>query len=337
MIRTPDQKNDILTVHVAFTGKLESMTRQEAIRKVIDLGGRASEDVREDTGYLVTGVQDESKLAGKKESSKVRKARTMLAAGLPIRIIDEQEFLRLLQDASQALAAAVTTDPVHSMAAATSAGQGQSAADSAQSTAAVVSGLPGSATAMSTAVSSAAPPPAETRLDFERIKIQRSGNVLTLLKPDDDRQMIVAQVPLLDDSDIRNSSQYSHRNLLTKVNGKLTFDLIAYDATFAQVKSLQGKVRVSISRLAYPGFLSDSAQRTYRNYVKRNDISVAQILVALDDQAGMQVLVNQRLLAAEDVDLVIDIASKARRSQMVAMLIDYKMAMGQTQTNQYDL
>ena len=65
-----------------FTGELESLKRDEAAQLVKDLGGRVTNSISSKTDYLVAGDKGGSKL------SKAEK--------LSVKIIDEQEFLRLI-------------------------------------------------------------------------------------------------------------------------------------------------------------------------------------------------------------------------------------------------
>jgi len=65
-----------------LTGKLESLTRQEAEARVKALGGKAGSDVTKKTSYLVVGVDPGSKLAK--------------AQNLGVKTITEEKFLKLL-------------------------------------------------------------------------------------------------------------------------------------------------------------------------------------------------------------------------------------------------
>jgi len=65
-----------------LTGKLESLTRQEAEARVKALGGKAGSDVTRKTSYLVVGVNPGSKLAK--------------AQNLGVKTITEEKFLKLL-------------------------------------------------------------------------------------------------------------------------------------------------------------------------------------------------------------------------------------------------
>ena len=81
---------------VAFTGKLESMTREEAISIINQIGGTGAETLTQKTNILVTGYQDPSKLRGKEKSSKRLAAEKMLNEGKDIEIIPEEQFYRML-------------------------------------------------------------------------------------------------------------------------------------------------------------------------------------------------------------------------------------------------
>jgi len=81
----------------AFTGKLQSMTREEAMQKVIDIGGRCNNGVTAETNFLVLGDQDFRKLSpNETKSSKMKKAETIIAKGADLEVISENEFLRSL-------------------------------------------------------------------------------------------------------------------------------------------------------------------------------------------------------------------------------------------------
>lgn len=82
---------------VVFTGTLSSMTRKEAMQKVVNVGGSIGNGVTKDTNFLVMGIQDYAKFSDGKESSKTKKAKELILEGNYLQIIDEEEFLKLLQ------------------------------------------------------------------------------------------------------------------------------------------------------------------------------------------------------------------------------------------------
>jgi DNA polymerase III subunit epsilon len=81
---------------IVFTGSL-SMAR----RKVLDLAAKAGcqpgENVTKETTLLVVGDQDIKVFAGHEKSKKHRKAEELIEKGQPIRILAEEDFVRLLE------------------------------------------------------------------------------------------------------------------------------------------------------------------------------------------------------------------------------------------------
>lgn len=83
--------------NVVFTGTLLSMNRQDAAQKVVDNGGYVSSGVSKRTDYLVMGIQDYAKFADGKQGSKAKKACQLIEKGYELKIIDENEFLQMLE------------------------------------------------------------------------------------------------------------------------------------------------------------------------------------------------------------------------------------------------
>jgi DNA polymerase-3 subunit epsilon len=91
-----DSSGALYGQRVAFTGAM-SMSRTQAQKIVAIAGGIPQDNVRKDTTYLVLGYQDKTFLAeGQTQSSKLRKALNMRAAGSQVELVDEVDFLRLL-------------------------------------------------------------------------------------------------------------------------------------------------------------------------------------------------------------------------------------------------
>ena len=80
---------------VAFTGAL-SMPRREAADMAAEAGCDVGPGVTKKTTLVVVGQQDVRKLHGHEKSSKHRKADKLISEGLPIRIVGEDDFRRLV-------------------------------------------------------------------------------------------------------------------------------------------------------------------------------------------------------------------------------------------------
>lgn len=86
----------------AFTGKLERMTRKEAMQAVADAGGILCDGVVASTNYLVLGDNDYCKALQGGKSSKQKKAEKMQLAGSDIAVISEDLFYDMLESGKEA-------------------------------------------------------------------------------------------------------------------------------------------------------------------------------------------------------------------------------------------
>ncbi|MEZ4451758.1 MAG: NAD-dependent DNA ligase LigA [Nannocystaceae bacterium] len=76
-----------------FTGTLSAMSREDAQDKVRSRGGETPSGVSKSLTYLVVAGDEAT---GTKKSSKVKKAEALIAAGAPLKILGEAEFLALI-------------------------------------------------------------------------------------------------------------------------------------------------------------------------------------------------------------------------------------------------
>lgn len=80
---------------LVFTGALV-MTRHDAADLAAKAGCDVVESVTKQTTMLVVGDQDTRRLAGFEKSTKHRKAETLIAKGVPMRILSEDDFSALV-------------------------------------------------------------------------------------------------------------------------------------------------------------------------------------------------------------------------------------------------
>jgi DNA polymerase III subunit epsilon len=79
----------------AFTGTLQSMTREKAAQWVVDHGGQCTNSVSSNLHYLVIGDQDFSRFIDGQMSTKMRKAKELIGSGCSLELIPEIEFLQM--------------------------------------------------------------------------------------------------------------------------------------------------------------------------------------------------------------------------------------------------
>jgi len=105
-----DSSNPLYGAGFTFTGKLGSMTRRLAMRRVAECGGKPLDSTTVETNYLVFGYQDARYLRpGDSRSSKFTKALTLKEKGQDIEILGEDDFIALLQEAGVDLKSAPAT------------------------------------------------------------------------------------------------------------------------------------------------------------------------------------------------------------------------------------
>ena len=85
-------------LYFCFTGKLERMTRKEAITMVALTGGIPEKNVTKNTNILVVGEQDWRVVGESGLSSKMKKAQSLLENGQNIEIMTEDDFIKMFEE-----------------------------------------------------------------------------------------------------------------------------------------------------------------------------------------------------------------------------------------------
>lgn len=93
-----DTDNPLYDKTCVFTGTLSRMIRKDAMQMVVDIGGHVGDNVTKKTDYLIMGIQDYSKFADGKESSKTKKVKQLQEKGQNIHILSEDDFYSLIFD-----------------------------------------------------------------------------------------------------------------------------------------------------------------------------------------------------------------------------------------------
>lgn len=82
--------------HVVFTGKLEKMTRKNAMQIIVNVGGILDNGVTKKTNYLILGDNDYNAILKGEKSSKHKRAEQLKLEGQDIEILDELTFYDIL-------------------------------------------------------------------------------------------------------------------------------------------------------------------------------------------------------------------------------------------------
>ena len=93
-----DPSSPLFNRYCVFTGKLEKLTRKEAMQIVADLGGMNEDRVSKKTNFLVLGNNDYCSTIKDGKSSKQKQAEKLKLQGQDIEIIPETVFYDMVED-----------------------------------------------------------------------------------------------------------------------------------------------------------------------------------------------------------------------------------------------
>ncbi|WP_078381874.1 exonuclease domain-containing protein [Sutcliffiella halmapala] len=92
-----DSKHPLFEKNLVFTGELSTVDRAEAMQRVVDKGAIIKSGVSGKTDYLIVGKQDPTIVGADGLSTKERKAHELMKKDGKIKILQEDEFLQLLE------------------------------------------------------------------------------------------------------------------------------------------------------------------------------------------------------------------------------------------------
>ncbi|WP_338452818.1 exonuclease domain-containing protein [Niallia oryzisoli] len=96
-VETFNEEHILFGKNVVFTGDLQTIDRQAAMQKVVDLGGLVKSGVSRKTNYLVVGLQDKTLVGDEGLSTKEKKAHELIEQGFELKVLTESEFLSLFE------------------------------------------------------------------------------------------------------------------------------------------------------------------------------------------------------------------------------------------------
>lgn len=91
-----NKSNAFFQKNCVITGEFESISRREAMQKIVDVGGIVKTCVSSKTNYLIVGKQDKQIVGEDGLSTKEEKAYSLIENGADIVILNENEFLSIL-------------------------------------------------------------------------------------------------------------------------------------------------------------------------------------------------------------------------------------------------
>jgi len=94
--RNFDEDHPLFGKVCVFTGKLDKMSRRDAMQLVADVGGINSNIVTEDTNYLIMGNDAYWDHLKDNKSNKKKKAEELILKGIHIAIISEDVFYEMV-------------------------------------------------------------------------------------------------------------------------------------------------------------------------------------------------------------------------------------------------
>ncbi|MDF2725149.1 MAG: Exonuclease RNase and polymerase [Paenibacillus sp.] len=93
-----DESHPLFAKTVCFTGNL-SISRQDAMQQVVNLGGQCADSVTMKVDVLVVGDYDYEQYSAGHKSAKLKKAEEYMAKGKTIAIMNETRFLDMIANA----------------------------------------------------------------------------------------------------------------------------------------------------------------------------------------------------------------------------------------------
>lgn len=92
-----DKNNIFYDKNIAITGNFVNLPRKEAVQKILNLGGHYISKVTEETDYLIEGSK-RSRYQKNPKSTKQLQAEKLISEGVDIKILTEEEFLKIINE-----------------------------------------------------------------------------------------------------------------------------------------------------------------------------------------------------------------------------------------------
>ena len=93
-----DTNHPLYGKNCVITGEFSSLSRKDAMQKLVDVGANVKSTVSSKTDYLFVGIQDKKIVGDDGLSTKEEKAYQLIEQGKDIKIINEDGFIKLLNN-----------------------------------------------------------------------------------------------------------------------------------------------------------------------------------------------------------------------------------------------
>ena len=102
------------------------------------------------------------------------------------------------------------------------------------------------------------------------------------------------------------------------------FDFESYDALFPSVSDKNEKILMAINRLKFAVRLEEKYRLNYLQYLKRHAKDAVKTVVEFDELESLSALADLGLFTADNIDVLIDLANKAGKAELLSYLMNYK-------------
>lgn len=123
-----------------------------------------------------------------------------------------------------------------------------------------------------------------------------------------------------------------------RVDGSGTiFDFVKYDSLFETITASKDKILVATDRLKSAIQLVPLYREKYFKYLRRNAKKAVEIVVEFDDLSGLNTLAELEIFTGKNIDQMIELANKAKKTEILSYLMNYKNAHIGITEEDYDL
>lgn len=110
-----------------------------------------------------------------------------------------------------------------------------------------------------------------------------------------------------------------------RVDGSGTiFDFVKYDSLFETITASKDKILVATDRLKSAIQLVPLYREKYFKYLCRNAKKAVEIVVEFDDLSGLNTLAELEIFTGKNIDQMIELANKAKKTEILSYLMNYK-------------